>query len=85
MAVSVRAKRVTDPLDEKVKAYDSAAPPPEDPSDSDPDLSFLEPTDMIDDLLNPKAIDGGDSFHLLLLSHVSCLQSIGGLFVFEIE
>ncbi|KAF8402175.1 hypothetical protein HHK36_013127 [Tetracentron sinense] len=119
MAVFVRAKRVTDPLDEKVKACicgrdhrktsyvssgsehegddspclsdlvqgfledDAGVRPPEDASDSEPDQSLFESTDMIEHLL----IDNGDPFHLLLLSHVSkaveifsCLRSNKAIF-----
>ncbi|KAF8388495.1 hypothetical protein HHK36_027167 [Tetracentron sinense] len=123
MAVSARAKRVTDPLDDKVKAcicgrdhrkttsvssgsehdghnspclsdlvHDfleetAGARPQEDHSDSERDLSLLDPTDTIEDLLNPMIIEGDDSFLLLLLSHVSkavemfsCLRSDKAVF-----
>ncbi|KAA8543554.1 hypothetical protein F0562_021700 [Nyssa sinensis] len=105
-----RTKRVTDPLDDKVKARivgrdrcepvyvssgsqygcetdddslglsdlvygfledDAAAQPSENDSDSERDPSIYDPTDVIEDLINPTLTDNVDTFKNLLIAHVS--------------
>lgn len=118
MAAFARAKRVTDPLNDKVKArivgnfrfepvyvssgsehggensgYDDSpclsdlvhgfleddagvADSPEYDSHSERDISMSDPTDVIEDLVNPAVMINIDSFRNALLAHVSNAMAV---------